>query len=173
MKARNGISLIELLCALAIGSLSLLIGHATLVTAFDSSTRLHQRVDELLTDSQGHHQFGQLLLMATAPSERSAPFFGDSTSMHFSTLCSHAAGWLEACRVLVSVAREGRRSVLRLFSPHRGWSVLVAADSLITLRYWDAESDAWVSNWGPRRIVPDAVAFVQGVDTIVLPTRIR
>ena len=168
---RRGLTVIELMLALALSGLALLGGHALLQQlerASDVLGRTARANDEL---SNATRTLFALVRRADVRPDSLRRFRGDSVSASFQSLCKQSGGWLEPCGVMVllDVAPDSSALVGQLST---GGALLLARfPGAGAFRYLDVVNgrDQWVSQWGQSIVPPIAMAVVAQGDTIMLP----
>jgi prepilin-type N-terminal cleavage/methylation domain-containing protein len=177
--SRRGVTLLELIIALAISGLAIL-GCVMLVDQLNDS---HERiVRDRAADAKagnGDRLLRRLLADARTTTDTGDRFRGDEHNARYLTLCDTPSGWPEPCRVSLSIdslrdssafvaetKREDRldETIEERFELRR---VFGAA----TFRYLDlaVRDSSWVGRWAPSIALPGAIVIVTGTDTTVLP----
>jgi prepilin-type N-terminal cleavage/methylation domain-containing protein len=168
---KRGMTIIEVMAALAISALLLLSGRALLGQLQDTGATLGRSArgnDEL---SNATRTLYALVRRADVRPDSASRFIGDSLSASFRSLCEQSGGWLEPCgvTVLIDIGPDSSSLVGQLSSG--GMLILARWPGVGVFRYLDVTGvqDQWVSQWGRSIVPPAAMALVVPSDTIVLP----
>jgi prepilin-type N-terminal cleavage/methylation domain-containing protein len=168
---RRGVTLLELLIALAISGLAIL-GCVMLLDQLNDS---HERITrERASDARagnGDRLLRRLLVDAHTTTDTAERFRGDEHNASYLTLCDTPAGWAEACRVTLSLdSLRDSSAILAETSRDERFEVR-RIPGAATFLYLDlsARDSSWVRQWATSIALPGAVAVVVGVDTTVFP----
>jgi prepilin-type N-terminal cleavage/methylation domain-containing protein len=168
---RGAMTLIEVMLALALGSL-LLFGARTLFTQLQTTDVILGRTaradDELANATRLLYA---LVRRAEVRPDSTSRFIGDSTSARFRSLCEQPGGWLEPCAVVVLLDASPDSSSLIADLSTGERLILARWPGQGTLRFLDATpaGDSWIGGWGRSITPPAAMAVAFPQDTIVLP----
>lgn len=167
--ARRGFTILELMVAIVVGSGVLLAARGLLGAMAADSERIAESATEL--DRRANSQ--RLLRSLVAQVESGTPqltFGGNASSAEFTTWCSSAGGWLERCRVRLSIEEsEAGFSLIAVLSTgemHELRAEMLHAE----LRYVAdaARGGRWLEEWDAGITAPVALAVVTARDTVLL-----
>ena len=170
--SRQGITLFELLVALAISGFAML-GGIILDQLHDSDARIGQDSKRDAAVGNGDRLLRRLLADARTTTDTADRFRGDERNASFLTLCDMPSGWPEPCRATFSVDSLTDSSAI-VAQTGRGEHVEVRRVlGAASFRYLDLASSmqdsAWVRRWSTSIALPSAVAVLTETDTVVLP----
>jgi prepilin-type N-terminal cleavage/methylation domain-containing protein len=171
MSARRGMTLIELMAALAIGGLLLMSGRALIAELQDAGATLGRSARANDANANARRTLYALIRRADVRPDSTSRFVGDSLSAGFRSLCEQPGGWLARCDVSMRI--DTQRDSSSLVGQTNTGDVLTfdrwRGDA--SLRYLDLSTgqDQWVSQWGSSIVPPAAMAVEVDGDTIVLP----
>jgi prepilin-type N-terminal cleavage/methylation domain-containing protein len=178
-RARRGVTLLELIIALAIAGLAML-GCVMLLDQLNDS---HERiVRDRAADATGGNEDRMLrrfLADAHTTTDTAERFRGDEHNASYLTLCDTPSGWPENCRVTLSldslrdssvIVAEAKREEHLDDHLEEHFELRRIAGSA-TFRYLDLSSrdSSWVRQWATSIALPGAIALVVGGDTTILP----
>lgn len=174
---RGGLTLIEVLIALAISAMIVVAARFMVEGLSDGARRLRTASLELDREANG---IGVARALA-GRLETGSPgrtFHGDPTQSAFSSYCEVPEGWLESCRVTLTVQRLGDSTALRalLESSRRTETIELARRAgPLTLRYLlSAEAGGqWILIWEGGLTAPLAIGVVSPTDTLLLRIGVR
>ena len=166
---RNGLTLVEVITALAIGALVVLSARMVLENLAATSVRIVRSAE--LTDRAANGD--RLLRALTGQIEvgtQNATFDGDESSTRFSTWCQSSSGWLERCHVELSVERDSTGPLLVAIINNEERIILRRARSSLVIRYLvDArDGGTWFVKWGDGLLTPGAIGILADSDTTVV-----
>ena len=171
-RERRGVTLIELLVALAIAGLAMLGGVLVLDAVRDSDRRIDAETRRDAVEMNGNRLLRRLLADARQTSDTANRFRGDERNASYLAMCDAPAGWSEPCRVLLSIASSGDSSfVVAQTSPGAQFQVRRVAGQAV-FRYLDPRSSpdsTWVHQWMMSITLPAALAMITPIDTTVFP----
>jgi type II secretory pathway component PulJ len=170
-RKRAAFTLIETIAALSISGLVTLGGVLLMHQVSDSSERIIRSGFLTTRDGNAARVLRQLLFDAHVTADSLDRFRGDARSADFTSSCQHAAGWVEQCRVSLTVDWRTDSSVLIASTSIGDHLELARIAGRSELRYFDALSadSAWVSTWARSIAMPVAVGIIAGTDTIIFP----
>ncbi len=168
MSTRPGFTVVELVAALALGSVLLLTARAALAVLGDSRAAVASAATTLTHDGTGHRRLRETFLMTEAAEAGARPFFGDARSAAFRSRCRSAGGWIEPCDVSLQIVEDVGTSTVRLTLGHLSQDVMRGRGAL-RFRYLDGGTGVpgWRENWGVSIARPIAVAVVGPRDTVI------
>lgn len=170
-RERRGMTLIEVMLAVALSGLVLLSGRMLLSQLQHTSTVLGRTARRSDGDANATRTLYALVRRADVRPDSASRFIGDSMSARFRSLCDAPGGWLEPCGVMMFLERGTDSSALvgQLSNGER--LVLTRWKGIGTLQFLDVVSghDQWVGQWGRSITPPIAMAVVVAGDTIILP----
>jgi prepilin-type N-terminal cleavage/methylation domain-containing protein len=171
VRSRSGFTLIELLAALSISGLAMLGGVMLVDQVTDSGARIVRRGRLTASEGNGPRVLRQLLLDARVTADSADRFRGDEHLAEFSTLCQQPGGWMEQCRVSLSIDRRQDTSVIMATMPTGENLEVTRRPAGAELRYFDAMrgDSAWTQRWPLSITMPVAIGVVAGNDTLIYP----
>jgi prepilin-type N-terminal cleavage/methylation domain-containing protein len=178
-RSRRGVTLLELIIALAISGLAIL-GCVMLIDQLNDS---HDRiVRDRAADAKagnGDRLMHRLLADARTTPDTADRFRGDEHSASYLALCDTPSGWPESCRVSLSIDSLRDSSAIiaetkredRLEETIEERFELRRVFGAATFRFLDlsARDSSWVGQWATSIALPGAIAIVAGTDTTILP----
>lgn len=169
---RRGLTLLELLVALAIAGAAMLGGIMLLDQVRDSDRRIHAESGRNAVEMNGERLLRRLLMDARQTSDTADRFRGDERNASYLAMCDTPAGWSEQCRVLLSITASGDSSTVVVeTAPGARFNVRRTAGRAV-FRYLDGKqsaNSAWLDQWMMSIALPAALALVTSVDTTVFP----
>lgn len=171
LHSRRGVTLLELLVALAISGLAILGCVMLLDQINDSHERIeHERASDAAAGN-GDRLLRRLLVDARTTTDSAERFRGDERNASYLTLCDTPSGWPEACRVTLTV--DSLRDSSAIIAEINGDEHLEVRriPGAATFRYLDlsGRDSSWARQWATSIALPGAIAVVVGTDTTVLP----
>jgi prepilin-type N-terminal cleavage/methylation domain-containing protein len=172
---RSGVTLVELIIALAISGLAILGCVMLLDQLNDAHARISRDRVADATAGNGDRLLRRLLVDAHTTADTADRFRGDEHNASYVTLCDVPSGWPEACRVTLSLDSLRDSTVIVAYIAHdsSGDERLDVRGVLgpATFRYLDlsARDSLWVRKWATSIALPSAIALVVGFDTTVFP----
>lgn len=103
-RARRGFTLLEVVVAIAVGSLVVLGAHEMIVGVADGADAIGRSARASDREANGDALLRQLLRDLEVGTSDAAHFAGDSATVRFSTWCAVPGGWPERCRAELSIA---------------------------------------------------------------------
>jgi hypothetical protein len=171
VKRRRGVSLVELMIALVATGLAL-IGVRLLIEQVDDSGVVISR-DARKEDAAANGE--RMLRILVGRSEVSPDsvrrFRGDDRSASFDSWCDRAAGWIERCRVTISIGIGFDSSAVTAAISTGEVLNLVNVPGPAAFRYVSRDSTGvtWLESWGRSISAPFALGIVYGAgDTVVV-----
>jgi prepilin-type N-terminal cleavage/methylation domain-containing protein len=169
---RRGLTLLELLVALAIAGTAMLGGVMLLDQIRDSARRITVESRRNALEMNGERLLRRLLMDARQTSDTAGRFRGDERNASYLAMCDTPGGWPEQCRVLLSIASSGDSSTV-VAETARGARFTVRRTAGHALfRYLDRKQtadSAWLQQWMMSIALPAAFALVTPSDTTVFP----
>lgn len=159
-RVSRGLSLIEVVAALAIAGLVALSATALLRGTIDASREMATSTRVRPWPDWGLGLARELLADARVGGVPLAPFVGEAEQVRFESFCPTPAGWKEPCPVVLRVeaSSSGARLVLDLEGRTH-----VLRDSIPGARFWFLRDPAapagWASRWGSQIVAPPAIAL--------------
>jgi prepilin-type N-terminal cleavage/methylation domain-containing protein len=168
-KYRRGFTLIEVLMALVVSAIAILGARFLLETLGGQTLRVVKTASEIDRDANGERLLRAILARTEVPSALDSTFGGDERRAHFGSWCDVPRGWLERCRVELTVdqAADGFAITARLST---GEVVIVQrgrnADGL---RYLldPADGGRWLRQWPNSSAPPLALGILVDGDTLI------
>jgi prepilin-type N-terminal cleavage/methylation domain-containing protein len=169
-KLRRGVTLIELMVSVTVAGLAILAARYLIETIDDAGTTLSAfalRTDRV---ANGDRFLRALLSRAEVSSDSLRRFRGDSAAVSFDTWCEAPAGWLERCRVILTINAGVDSSAVTSIMPTAIVLHLVTVGGTAVFRYVTRDSTGIrrLDNWGRSITAPYAVFIESANDTLVL-----
>ena len=167
---RRGFTLLELLAALTCVGLVLAGASHMLVQLADARDRLHARDLDAAERANGERLLRSVAYRAEASGDSTLRFTGSVSQAGFSSSCTVPGGWLEQCRVILSLFQEGDTTTMLLGVDGSPAIRVWRHEGRAELRFRDAAAttDVWRSRWDSELITPSAIGVLAGADTVVL-----
>jgi prepilin-type N-terminal cleavage/methylation domain-containing protein len=170
-RSRRGMTLIEIVAAVAIAGFVIVTGAALLDQLNDAGARIAGDATTTARAGNGRRLFRELLAHAEASVDTNDRFRADSASVAYLTRCPNAFGWTEPCHVQLAMDyRADSTEVVAVFGDGREITLRVQAKRaefrFLNLAHVDS---VWASVWTTSATLPDAIAVVSGTDTVVFP----
>ena len=170
--SRPGVTLLELVVALAISSFAILGGVVLLDQLTDSSKRIAQDSVHDATAGNGDRLLRRFLIDAQATTDTARRFRGDEHNAKYLSLCDTPSGWPERCRVILSIDSLPDTSAVIVETDRGDRFEVRRMLGVATFRFLDLagqRDSLWVRQWETSIAPPGAIAVVVGVDTTVFP----
>jgi prepilin-type N-terminal cleavage/methylation domain-containing protein len=168
---RRGMTLIEVVAAIAISGLVIAAAAALLDQVNDQGARIADASLVASRNGNGRRLLRDLLVDAEPSLDTADRFRGDSTAMAFRTRCPTSLGWKESCHVRLAVdQRDDSSRIIALFDG--GAQIpLRAQRGVVMFKYlsFTSSDSIWTSGWTTSATLPGAIAIVGETDTLVLP----
>ena len=171
MRTRNGFTLLELIAALSVTGLAMLGGLLLVDQLTDSGARIVRDGARVTRSGNGDRLLRRLLADASANTDSTKRFRGDTQSFEIWTQCDVSGGWSEPCRAELMIDERSDSSVVLAQLGSTQYSVRRQAGQG-QFRYYDASGardSLWVGQWSSNVTLPRAIGLVLERDTIVLP----
>lgn len=170
-RKRRGVTLLELMIALAISGLAIVGGMMLLDQLKDSNLRIGLGSAADATAGNGDRLLRRLLVDAQAAFDSTQRFRGDEHNASYVTLCDTPSGWPELCRANLMIDSLRDSSAIIAETDRNDHFEVRRIVGAATFRYLDlsARDSAWVRQWERSITLPTAIAIVAGRDTTVLP----
>ena len=171
-RERRGVTLLELLIALAISGLAMVGGILLLDQVTDSDRRIDTASRRAATVANGDRLLRRLLLDARQPRDTVDRFRGDERNASYPTLCDTPSGWPEPCRALLSISVSGESSAVLAQTAPGARFVVRRVRGPAEFRYLDptpAADSAWARQWMASVALPAAISLIAAGDTTVFP----
>jgi hypothetical protein len=167
---RAGISLIEVMAALVLTGFVVTAAHLLLGTLRDADVRITEAAARITVRATDQRALRELVAMMRTPSESGRRIFGDEGGVSFDSWCATGGGWLEPCRVDLSVLALDPGSAVSLQVSGGHESILIHVPHRLALRYLSVieESPQWQDEWRDNLSAPQAIALLSTSDTLVL-----
>jgi len=167
---RTGVTLIELMVALVLTGLILASARQVLNQLEDSGRVL--AIDARRADSRSNRErlLRALLGRVEAKSDSLRRFRGDEKSASFDSWCERPAGWLERCRVDLTVGTAGDSSAVSANLSTGEVLLLRVLAGRASFKYFGRDSLGvrWTDVWGTSLTTPFALGLARERDTIVI-----
>jgi prepilin-type N-terminal cleavage/methylation domain-containing protein len=170
-RSRRGVTLIELIVALAIAGLAILGCVLLLDQLNDSHARIVRQRTADASAGNGDRLLRRLLVDARTTTDTADRFRGDEHTASYLTLCDTPSGWPEACRVALAIDSLRDSSAIIAETNRDERFELRRISGAAQFRYLDlsARDSSWVRQWATSIALPGAIGVVVGIDTTVLP----
>jgi len=168
---RSGVTLIELIVALAITGMAILGCIMLLDQLNDSHERIRRQRTADASAGNGDRLLRRFLADARTTTDTAERFRGDEHNASYLTLCDTPSGWPESCRVSLTIdSLPDSTAVMAETNRDERFEVRRIAGAA-TFRYLDLSTrdSSWVRQWATSIALPGAIAVVVGIDTTVLP----
>lgn len=168
---RRGVTLVELIIALAISGLAILGCVMLLDQLNDSRDRVVRQRNADASSGNGDRMLRRFLADARTTTDTAERFRGDEHNANYLTLCDTPSGWPEACRVALTVDSLGDSSAIIAKTSRDERFEVRRVPGAAVFRYFDpsAHDSSWVRQWAVSIALPVAIAIIVGTDTTVLP----
>ena len=170
-RSRGGLTMFELVIALALAGIVLAGGALLLEQLGDSNARVFSAAAREAAANNGARMLDRLLADAGTADDSSERFAGAPRTASYTTLCDTPSGWRERCRVELMIdSLPDSSAVMAQFAG--GYAVMlwrIAGAAAFRYVDLDARDTAWLVRWSPSVALPHAIAIVGGADTTVLP----
>jgi len=170
-RSRRGVTLLELLVALAISGMAILGCVMLLDQLNDGHERIVRDGVADATAGNGDRVLRRLLIDTRTTTDSAERFRGDEHNASYLTLCDTPSGWAEACRVTLAMDSLRDSSAIVAETDRDERFEVRRVPGAATFRYLDlsARDSSWVHRWATSIALPGAIAIVVGVDTTVFP----
>ena len=171
---RNGVTLIEVMMAVALTGVAILCAGGILQQVQSVSSQVIESEAAVRAIDARNELLRSLVAQTVAPRDTSESFDGSGSRARFHTVCRKSRGWLEACQATLRVVKVGDTMSLYADVPEMpAIPVVRKADALSLLYLSDARDGGhWIPSWGSSIGVPGGIGIVRqlrGVtDTVFL-----
>lgn len=167
--SRRGMTLIEVVAALAVAGFALLGALLLLDQVSDGSVRIAKQGTALALDGNGARLMRQLLLDSYSTPDSADWFHGEANSATFTTRCQQPGGWMAACRATLILDRRGDSATVLAELSTGETLLLVRVAENGSFRYFDprATDSAWTGNWMASIRIPAALGIITNGDTSI------
>jgi prepilin-type N-terminal cleavage/methylation domain-containing protein len=171
LRNRRGVTLVELIIALAISGLAILGCVMLLDQLNDSHDRIVRQRTADASAGNGDRLLRRFLVDARTTTDTGERFRGDEHNASYLTLCDTPSGWPEACRVALAIDSLRDSSAIIAETNRDERFEVRRIPGAATFRYLDlsARDSSWVKQWATSIALPGAIGVVVGVDTTVFP----
>lgn len=166
---RRGFTLVEVVVALAISALVLLAARMLLENLGNGAERIERAAREADQEANGERLL-RALVGQIEVGVRKETFGGDEQSARFTSWCQSPRGWLERCRIILSIDTTNGSPALTTTLPEDDRVVLYRASHRLRLRYLvdPSAGGTWFVKWGDGLLVPRAIGVVADSDTLII-----
>lgn len=167
---RLGVTLLELMVALAVTGLSLVAGRLMIQTIDDSGRTISAFARQSDTNANADRVLRSLLGRAEVSADSLRRFRGDSLAVSFDSWCDRPAGWIERCRVGLAMGFTEDSSVVTASLSSGDVLRIRSVYGIASFRYVtrDSSGTRWLQAWGNSITAPYALSIVSVRDTIIL-----
>ena len=168
---RRGMTLLEIVVALALAFAVVSLGAGLLSRADDARARINVASDESGREANGERLLGELLLQAESSTDSTRAFRGEGRSLECWTWCLTSRGFATRCSVTLSIDSLSDSSVVTAQTNAGASYVLKRQLGAAQFRYIDASASdsGWPARWSTNTTLPIAIAIVTLTDTVVYP----
>ena len=168
-RSRLGFTLIEIIVAISISTFVILAARLLLENLGAGTDRIVRSTREIDREANGERLLRSLVGQIEVGVQKES-FGGDERSAQFTSWCRVARGWIERCRVTLSVDSTDGKPSLEAILPDGAPVVLHRAKYGICLRYLvDArEGGTWFVKWGDGLLAPRAIGVLADSDTVIV-----
>jgi prepilin-type N-terminal cleavage/methylation domain-containing protein len=168
---RNGLTMFEIVIALALAGIVLTGGALLLDELGDANARVFSASSAEAKTNNGARTLERFFADARPAADSSERFAGDSRTAIYATLCDTPSGWRERCRVKLMIDSLADSSAIIALSDRGDALTLGRVAGAATFRYVDlsARDTTWFVRWSASVALPHAMAIVAGADTTVMP----
>lgn len=161
----SGVTLLELMVAIAIGTMVFLTLHALVTGISDSTGRSRQAISEWEQRELSELRLRRLVLNAHAGGQ---PLRGDARQVDFATLCADNLALPRRCRAGLRIDQRDRGGRVTLTLD--GHAALGLPIDGVGVRYLRsaANGGVWDDRWTDSEL-PLAIGIIASTDTLVLP----
>lgn len=167
-RARPGLTLVEVVVALALAGLVLLGARGVLESVADAADAVARGAALADGEANADRFVRGLFERLEVGVDEAHRFVGREHALRFASWCAVPAGWQEPCTVTVAV--DSLRGVLALSLSTGEQVVLRRGFAHGALRYLGSAGGGgvWLAGWGAGITAPPAIAVVVDGDTLVL-----
>jgi prepilin-type N-terminal cleavage/methylation domain-containing protein len=168
---RRGMTLLEIVLALALSSAVVLGAAMLLDSAHDLTSRISRDGSRVTREGNGAEWLRRSLRDAAVDPDSTKRFHGEAQFASFRTSCPRPQGWSTACRIALSVDSIGDSSSIAAELETGQRLILMTLAGHVQLRYFDAAAadSGWLRLWDTHTTLPTAIAFVTQNDTTMYP----
>ena len=165
----RGFTLVEVVVALAISALVILAARMLLENLGSGAERIERATRDADQDANGERLLRALVGQIEVGARRET-FGGDEQSAQFTSWCRSPRGWLERCRITLSIEMADGAPALTTTLPENDRVVLYRARHTLRLRYLvdPSAGGTWFVKWGDGLLVPRAIGVVADSDTLII-----
>ncbi len=172
-----GFTLIEVVIALVISAFIVLTGRQMLEAIGGESRRVHRAAEESTLEANADRVLRELVGRMEIGSTIERGFGGTGHQATFSSWCEVPEGWLESCRVSLTIDSAAHTNALVLTTRLASRDEAQGAQLVMrqgfaygALRYLSSASDGgvWFHAWGQGITAPLAIGIILGSDTAIV-----
>jgi prepilin-type N-terminal cleavage/methylation domain-containing protein len=165
----SGFTLIEVILAISISTFVIMAARMLLENLAAGTDRVVRSTHEIDRDANGERLLRSLVGQIEVGIQKET-FGGDERSAEFTSWCRVARGWMERCRVTLSIDSVNSAPSLVTTLPDGAHVVLRRAKYALRLRYLvDArEGGTWFVKWGDGLLAPRAIGVLADSDTVIV-----
>lgn len=174
-RTRRGLTLLELMVALALVGIVTLIARVLAERLGDAARRIEARTAAGDRDANAERLVRAVVASAEVATSDSITFAGDGERARLFSWCATPGGWLERCVVTLTRREAGDSSRFVLELPRGDSVVFPHTGRALALRYLsDARGGGkWTVSWGAGFVSPLALGLVYAAepaerDTVIL-----
>lgn len=166
---RRGFTLLEIIVAISISTFVIVAARLLLENLAAGTDRIVRSTREIDRDANGERLLRSLVGQIEVGVQKET-FGGDERSAEFTSWCRVARGWVERCRITLSIQSSDSAPSLVAMLPNGVHVVLRRAKNAMNLRYLvDArEGGTWFVKWGDGLLAPRAIGVLSDSDTVIV-----
>lgn len=166
---RRGFTLVEVVVAIAISAIVILTARMLLENLGNGAERIERAARDADQVANGERLL-RALIGRIEVGVQNETFGGDEQSATFTSWCQSPRGWLERCRITVSIDTTSGSPSLTTTLPGDDRVVLYRANHRLRLRYLvdPSAGGTWFVKWGDGLLAPRAIGVVADSDTLII-----
>lgn len=168
---RRGLTLVEVLLALAVGASVLMAARGLLSAATNASARIQRSGRRFSSEANAYWGVRLLASRAQATTAPEGAFSGDSGVVHFSSWCDAATGAPIPCRLRMEVTgpRDTAGASARVTDAGGKLLLTLALPDSTRLRYLQSATlgGEWLVRWDSSLVLPLALGLASPRETLV------
>lgn len=171
---RPGLTLVEVVVALALAATTALLAHAVLGAVASAAADVVTSGAVADARANGERELRRLVASAEGGTPARA-MRGDTSFVSWSTWCRASGGWLERCLVRLSIRRAhgGEQLVLRMPNGDERLVQDSLRDPRLAYLVSGANGGRWIASWTDSHALPLAVALLTDNQILLFRTGAR